>query len=126
MTGAGGRLLATRPAAPLAALERIRRRLDAVQALLDAPALRADLRTALRGCPDLERALSRLSLGRASADLHAMREGLQRAAEIKARLADDDCPLAASARGSRISLTWRAGSTMPWWTARRFSRATAD
>jgi DNA mismatch repair protein MutS len=100
VTGAGGRLLAARLAAPLAAAEPIRRRLDAVQALLDGPALRADLRAALRGCPDLERALARLSLGRGGPrDLHAIREGLRRAAEVKGRLRDDDSALAASARG---------------------------
>ncbi|HEX2478811.1 MAG TPA: DNA mismatch repair protein MutS [Geminicoccaceae bacterium] len=100
VTGAGGRLLANRLAAPLAAAEPIRRRQGAVQALLDAPPLRADLRAELKGCPDLERALARLSLGRGGPrDLHAIREGLKRAAAIKARLADDDSPLAASAGG---------------------------
>ena len=99
VTGAGGRLLAARLAAPLAAAEPIRRRLDAIQALLDAPSLRTDLRAALRGCPDLERALSRLSLGRGGPrDLHAIREGLARAAQIKQRLSDDDSALAPSAR----------------------------
>src|SRR5690606_7963616 len=97
VTGAGGRLLATRLAAPLASAEPIRRRLDAVEALLDDAPLRADLRAELKGCPDLERALSRLSLGRGGPrDLHAIREGLKRAAAIKERLARSDSPLAAS------------------------------
>jgi DNA mismatch repair protein MutS len=98
VTGAGGRLLTARLAAPLAAAEPIQRRLDAVQALLDAPALREDLRATLKGCPDLERALSRLSLGRGGPrDLHAIREGLVRAAEIKERLSGSASPLAPSA-----------------------------
>jgi DNA mismatch repair protein MutS len=98
VTGAGSRLLATRLAAPLAEAEPVRRRLDAVQALLDAPSLRADLRAQLRGCPDLERALSRLSLRRGGPrDLHAIREGLARAARIKRCLSDSDSPLAPSA-----------------------------
>jgi DNA mismatch repair protein MutS len=98
VTGAGGRLLATRLAAPLAEAEPIRRRLDAVQALLDAPSLRAELRAQLRGCPDLERALSRLSLGRGGPrDLHAIREGLARAAGIKDCLSGSELPLAPSA-----------------------------
>ena len=98
VTAAGGRLLATRLAAPLAAAEPIRKRLDAVQALLDAPALRADLRAELKGCPDLERALSRLSLGRGGPrDLHAVREGLARAARIKQQLSGSASPLAPSA-----------------------------
>jgi DNA mismatch repair protein MutS len=98
VTGAGGRLLGARLAAPLAEAEPIRRRLDAVQALLDAPSLRADLRAELRGCPDLERALSRLSLGRGGPrDLHAIRDGLARAARIKQCLSGSDSPLAPSA-----------------------------
>ena len=126
VTGAGGRLLAARLAAPLAAAEPIRRRLDAVQALLDAPALRADLRAALKGCPDLERALSRLSLGRGGPrDLHAIREGLARAAQIKQRLADDAPPLAPSASAIAELPTWCAGSRTRWSTARRSSPATA-
>ena len=98
VTAAGGRLLATRLAAPLAAAEPIRKRLDAVQALLDAPALRADLSAELKGCPDLERALSRLSLGRGGPrDLHAIREGLARAARIQQQLSGSASPLAPSA-----------------------------
>jgi DNA mismatch repair protein MutS len=97
VTGAGGRLLAARLAAPLARAEPIRRRLDAVQALLDDPALRADLRQALKGCPDLERALSRLSLGRGGPrDLLAIRMGLTAAGRIRERLAGSTSPLAAS------------------------------
>jgi DNA mismatch repair protein MutS len=97
VTGAGGRLLAARLAAPLARAEPIRRRLDAVQALVDDPALRGDLRQALKGCPDLERALSRLSLGRGGPrDLLAIRIGLAAAGRIRERLASSASPLAAS------------------------------
>ncbi len=97
VTGAGGRLLAARLAAPLARAEPIRRRLEAVQALVDDPALRADLRQALKGCPDLERALSRLSLGRGGPrDLLAIKTGLASAGRIKQRLASSGSPLAAS------------------------------
>ncbi len=100
VTGAGGRLLAARLAAPLAEPERVRRRLDAVQALVDQPALRDALRAPLKGCPDLERALSRLSLGRGGPrDLLALRLALARAATIKATLADSSSPLAPSADG---------------------------
>jgi DNA mismatch repair protein MutS len=97
VTGAGGRLLAARLAAPLAHAEPIRRRLDAVQALVDDPSLRVDLRQALKGCPDLERALSRLSLGRGGPrDLLAIRIGLTAAGRIRQRLAGSASPLAAS------------------------------
>jgi len=94
VTGAGGRLLATRLATPLAEAEPIRRRLHAVQALVDDAALRADLRGFLKGCPDLERALSRLSLGRGGPrDLGAIRQGLDAAAAVKTRLLRADPPL---------------------------------
>ena len=97
VTGAGGRLLAARLSAPLARAEPIRRRLEAVQALIDDPGLRADLRQALKGCPDLERALSRLSLGRGGPrDLLAIRTGLASAGRIRQRLAGSGSSLAAS------------------------------
>ncbi len=97
VTGAGGRLLAARLAAPLARVEPIRRRLEAVQALVDDPALRADLRQVLKGCPDLERALSRLSLGRGGPrDLLAIKTGLASAGRVRQRLAGSGSSLAAS------------------------------
>jgi DNA mismatch repair protein MutS len=87
VTGAGGRLLAERLAAPLTDAAAIRRRLDAVEALVDDGVLREELRRLLKGTPDLERALSRLTLGRGGPrDLGAIRAGLERAAAIAARL----------------------------------------
>ena len=100
VTGAGARLLAARIAAPLAAPAPIRRRLDAVQALVDAPQLRDALRAPLKGCPDLERALSRLSLGRGGPrDLLALKLALDRAKNLKQTLAASGSPLAPSAEG---------------------------
>ena len=100
VTGAGARLLAGRLAAPLASAEAIRRRLDAVEALVDDGDLRADLRRALRGCPDLARALARLSLGRGGPrDLAALRDGLGRAQAIRQRLEASAGPLRQSAAG---------------------------
>ena len=77
VTGAGGRLLAARLAAPLARAEPIRRRLDAVAGAGRRPgAARPSCAQALKGCPDLERAVSRLSLGRGGPrDLVAIRSG---------------------------------------------------
>ncbi|MEZ5933731.1 MAG: DNA mismatch repair protein MutS [Alphaproteobacteria bacterium] len=99
VTGAGGRLLSARLATPLAEAKPIRQRLDAVQALVDDPDLRADLRASLKGCPDLERALSRLSLGRGGPrDLASIRQGLEAAAAIKARLLQTDTPLQATGK----------------------------
>jgi DNA mismatch repair protein MutS len=100
VTGAGARLLAGRLAAPLANAEAIRRRLHAVEALAEDDDLRAALRRALRGCPDLARALSRLSLGRGGPrDLAAIRDGLGRAHQIQELLEASASPLRKSAAG---------------------------
>ncbi len=64
VTAAGARLLADHLAAPLTDPTAIAARLDAVEYFVDAPRLRAALRERLRHCPDIERALTRLSLGR--------------------------------------------------------------
>src|SRR5690606_10620880 len=64
VTGAGARLLAERLSAPLTDPNAINARLDAVNWFVESQRLRADLRDALRRCPDVERALSRLSVGR--------------------------------------------------------------
>ncbi len=97
VTGAGGRLLAARLATPLAQAEPIKHRLDAVQTLLEANDLGRDIRAFLKSCPDLERALSRLSLGRGGPrDLVAVRRGLEAAAAIKQVLIETGTPLARS------------------------------
>jgi DNA mismatch repair protein MutS len=83
LTGAGARLLFARLAAPLTDADAINQRLDAVQALIDDEPLRTAVRALLRRCPDLERAVSRLGLGRGGPrDLAAVRDGLAVAAEI--------------------------------------------
>ncbi len=64
VTGAGGRLLCSRVANPLKNAEAINRRLDMVDFFIDYPHIREDLRALLKSCPDMERAVSRLSLGR--------------------------------------------------------------
>ena len=87
VTGAGARRLAAHLAAPLTDPTAIDRRLDAVQFFLDDERLREDTRERLRRCPDLERALGRLSLGRGGPrDLAAARDGLAMATEIRALL----------------------------------------
>ena len=90
VTGAGARLLAAHLAAPLTDAPAIRRRLDAVQFVVDHEALRAKLRELLRHCPDVERALSRLTVGRGGPrDLAAIRDGLTLTADVKAALEQD-------------------------------------
>jgi len=87
LTGPGARLLAARLAAPLTDIAAIDERLDAVQFLVDQSAVRGAVRDILKGAPDMERALSRLSLGRGGPrDLAAVADGLGRAEALKAAL----------------------------------------
>jgi len=88
LTSAGARLLGERLGAPLTDPAAINRRLDQLQFLVGAERLRADLRAALRQCPDMARALSRLSVGRGGPrDLAAIRESLAAAAAVARLLA---------------------------------------
>ncbi|MFI5020570.1 MAG: DNA mismatch repair protein MutS [Alphaproteobacteria bacterium] len=89
MTAGGARLLAARLAAPLTDPQAISDRLDMVQFFASNERLREELRKILKASPDLERALSRLALGRGGPrDLAAVRDGLRLAAEAKLALAD--------------------------------------
>ncbi|MEO5336828.1 MAG: DNA mismatch repair protein MutS [Magnetospirillum sp. WYHS-4] len=77
VTGGGARLLASHLGAPLTDPAAIDRRLDMVQFFVERERLRSGLREMLARCPDIERALSRLTLGRGGPrDLAAMRDGL--------------------------------------------------
>ena len=95
VTGAGARLLGVRLAAPLTSPDAIGRRLDQVQYFVEAPDLSAHLREVLKAAPDLERAMSRLSLGRGGPrDLATIRSGLQKGAALKsALLRHEDTPV---------------------------------
>jgi len=88
-TGAGARLLAEHLAAPLTDPAAVNARLDAVQFFIDRPDIRADLRERLRRCPDIERAMTRLGLGRGGPrDLAALRDALGETAGLRIALAD--------------------------------------
>jgi len=88
LTGPGARRLAGDLGAPLTDPGAVAERLDAVAALVEDEEARGRMRVALRRTPDLERALSRLSLERGGPrDLAAIRDGLAAAAEIQAVLA---------------------------------------
>ena len=77
VTGAGARLLVSHLVQPLTSPHAINERLDMVQHFRDADRLRDDVRTLLAHCPDIERALSRLTLGRGGPrDLAAVRDGI--------------------------------------------------
>ena len=91
ITGSGARLLAARIAAPLTDAAQIRARHDAVAFLIDEDRLRADLRAHLKRCPDIERALSRLTLGRGGPrDLAAIREALTQGTGIRSDVEKGD------------------------------------
>jgi DNA mismatch repair protein MutS len=89
VTGAGARLLAARLGAPLTDPVAINERLDGVGFFANANAARTEVRDLLKTCPDLERALSRLSLGRGGPrDLASVRDGLTQAPRLRAAVTD--------------------------------------
>lgn len=84
VTGIGGRLLASRMATPLVDIAEINNRLDVVGFFIDYPQIREDLRRLLHGCPDLERSISRLSIGRGGPrDLANIRIALENIPNLK-------------------------------------------
>jgi DNA mismatch repair protein MutS len=90
ITGPGARLLASYLAEPLTNISHIADRFDRVQFFCEANRLRDDLRNLLKRGPDMERALSRLSLGRGGPrDLVAIRDGLVLASALQDLLAND-------------------------------------
>ena len=91
ITPAGARLLVEHLAAPLTECAAIAARLDAVQFYVDRSEARLELRERLRHCPDIERALTRLSLGRGGPrDLAALRQSLGETASLSEMLAVAD------------------------------------
>jgi DNA mismatch repair protein MutS len=89
LTGAGARLLAARLSAPLTDSAAIERRLDMVQWFVAQGCRRDSLRTALKGIGDIERALSRLGLGRGGPrDLAGLRDALAQVPALAAAIGD--------------------------------------
>ncbi|MFL5265851.1 MAG: DNA mismatch repair protein MutS, partial [Stellaceae bacterium] len=89
VTAGGARLLADHLAAPLTEPAAIAARLDAVEFFVDRPEQRASLRERLKRCPDIERALTRLSLGRGGPrDLASLRQSLGETAALRDMLAE--------------------------------------
>jgi DNA mismatch repair protein MutS len=90
-TSMGGRLLRQWLLRPLLRPREIGERLDAVAALVEAPALLADLRQALEGIGDLARLASRVALGVAAPrDLAALRATLGSLPALRERA--EPCP----------------------------------
>ncbi len=83
VTGAGGRRLAARMTSPSTDAAEINAWLDDVDYFCENSSLRNALRKLLRSCPDLARALSRVSVDRSGPrDLGSLRDGLIIAEEI--------------------------------------------
>lgn len=94
VTPGGARLLEQRLSSPSRNLDVIHGRLDAVSFAAEDSLIAEDLREALRKTPDLDRALSRLSLDRGGPrDLAAIRNGLTQATAIAELCADKDLPV---------------------------------
>lgn len=82
-TAAGSRKLRGWMQAPERDVLAINKRLDRVETLHQNPDLLADMRSALQGCPDMERALTRLHCDRAGPrDLAVVQQGLKRLSEL--------------------------------------------
>ncbi|KEJ90658.1 DNA mismatch repair protein MutS [Sulfitobacter donghicola DSW-25 = KCTC 12864 = JCM 14565] len=93
VTAVGARLLERRISSPSRVLETIHARLDAVDFAASNARVAQDIRERLRAVPDLERALSRLSLDRGGPrDLAAIRNGISEAAYLNETLAQHELP----------------------------------
>lgn len=91
-TAAGGRLLAYRLAMPITNIQIIDQRLDAIEWAMDSN-LSDSVCNELKNLPDIERVLSRLSLGRAGPrDLASIRDGLQISSDMHHLLKDKKLP----------------------------------
>ncbi|MCO4840898.1 MAG: DNA mismatch repair protein MutS [Rhodobacteraceae bacterium] len=98
VTAGGARLLERRLSAPSRVLETVSDRLNAVSHVLENTRITEDVREKLRQVPDLDRALSRLSLDRGGPrDLTAIRNGLAEAGLITSNGLGDAPKLLSSA-----------------------------
>ncbi len=88
VTAGGARLLERRVSSPSMDLDLIQSRHEVIAELLNSPELGSDLRETLRRAPDVDRALSRLSLDRGGPrDMAAVRNGLSAAKDMAVMVA---------------------------------------
>lgn len=95
VTGAGARLVHARLSSPLTDLTPINHRLDSITTAINAPDCTATIIKTLNGSPDLERAMTRISMGRGGPrDLSAIALCLTVTAQLKntVRQMADDLP----------------------------------
>jgi DNA mismatch repair protein MutS len=103
LTAAGSRMLGECLSAPLTDTAAIARRQDGWAWMLTMPEAAAEIRAALRGVPDMARALARLSLGRGGPrDLSALRIGMNAAERMAASLGETLPPVLDAARDALI------------------------
>lgn len=94
LTAAGSRTLSFYLSAPLTNAEQVNHRLDCVEFFIQHSSVRQYIRQTLKQCPDMERALSRLNLGRGNPrDLGALRDGLEQARQLKQALSQLTLPV---------------------------------
>src|SRR5690606_11356796 len=99
LTPMGGRLLRAWLVRPLRDVEKIRQRLDAVEALFTSPRLRRALREELRHVGDLERLAGKVCTGRATPrDLVTLKLTLRQIPALKSLLAEEPTETLAKAR----------------------------
>ncbi len=109
-TPMGGRLLVQWIQQPLLEPAEIGRRLDAVEELAKTEARAGQLRSSLKKITDIERLLSRLSIGTANArDLFALNESLKVVPELKDRLGEVRGELLVSCREGMSALAELTG-----------------
>ena len=94
-TGAGARLLSTWLSTPLMDLDLINARLDQVNFFKDTPLVLAEVRTILKEVPEIERALTRLAVGRGGPrDMMAIVNGLGLIPVLRTHLVGEYMPTA--------------------------------
>ncbi len=90
ITGSGARMLQSQLLVPLTSIDQIDTRLNRIEYFLNKTDLRSIIRDLLRGCPDMERALSRLTIGRGGPkDLAMLRDGLAQSEIIRAQIQNE-------------------------------------
>ena len=93
LTSGGARLLEKRVSAPSTNLDEIEKRLNGLDFMIADADLSSSLRSELRKVPDLDRALSRISLDRAGPrDLVSIRNGLLQSSTISKMLSNFTLP----------------------------------
>lgn len=94
ITGAGSRLLQSHISSPLTNLDEIKRRHDRVELFLTRTDLRANIRQSLSAMPDIERTLSRLTIGRGGPrDLGQIKSAIDISEHIRGQLFFDESPI---------------------------------